>query len=215
MRSDDPVVGERPLPHPLTSLLPLVAVLGLSFVFHDALRESALIIALTGGILASLLIHWRFIGGMREPVASGALGALIAIANTAAVVGFGGVAKLAPAFQQAVDVVPQRPGSPLVGAAIAVTLIAGLTGSASGGQVIALPLLAPHYLALGVSPDALHRVVSLSSGALDSLPHNGYVVTTIRAICRETYQGAYPAVAALTVIVPVIGTALAVLLFSL
>lgn len=214
-RDDDPVVEDRPLPHPATSLLPLVAVLGISFAFHDSLKESALIIALTGGIIVSLLIHRRFIQGLREPVASGALGALVAIANTAAVVGFGGVAKLAPAFQQAVDLITQVPGPPLVGAAIAVTLIAGLTGSASGGQVIALPILAPHYLALGVSPEALHRVVAIASGGLDSLPHNGYVVTTIRAICRETYQGAYPAVGVLTVIVPLLGTALAALLFSL
>ncbi|MGH8251884.1 MAG: GntP family permease [Steroidobacteraceae bacterium] len=214
-RSDDPKVDSRALPHPFTSLLPLVAVLGLSFAFHDSLKESALIIALIGGIVVSLLIHRRYMAGMREPVASGALGALIAIANTAAVVGFGGVARLAPAFQQAVDLITQVPGPPLVGAAIAVTLIAGLTGSASGGQAIALPIVAPHYLALGVGPEALHRVVALSSGALDSLPHNGYVVTTIRAICRETYQEAYPAVAALTVIVPALGAALAVLLFSL
>lgn len=214
-RADDPEVDNRPLPHPVTGLLPLIAVLGLSFAFHESLKESALIIALSGGIIVSLLVHRRFITGLREPVASGALGALIAIANTAAVVGFGGVAKLAPAFQLAVDLITQVPGPPLVGAAIAVTLIAGLTGSASGGQVIALPILAPHYLALGVSPDALHRVVAIASGGLDSLPHNGYVVTTIRAICRETYQGAYPAVTALTVIVPIVGTALAVLLFSL
>jgi len=157
----------------------------------------------------------RFLPGLHEPIASGALGALIAIANTSAVVGFGGVARLSPAFQQAVEFITQIPGSPLVGAAIAVSVIAGLAGSASGGQAIALPILAPHYLALGVSPDALHRVVAISSGGLDSLPHNGYVVTTIRAICRETYQGAYPAMGALTVIVPILGTALAVLLFSL
>jgi H+/gluconate symporter-like permease len=214
-RADDPVVDDRALPHPATSLVPLLAVLGLSFALHDTLKESALIVALAGGVLASLVVHWRHFAGLREPVASGALGALIAIANTAAVVGFGGVARLAPAFQQAVDVITQIPGPPLVGAAIAVTLIAGLTGSASGGQSIALPILAPHYLALGVNPEALHRVVALSSGALDSLPHNGYVVTTIRAICRETYRDAYPAMWALTVTIPALGTALAVLLFSL
>lgn len=214
-RADDPLAGRRELPHPATSLLPLATVLGLSFSLHGALAESALIVALSGGILVSLAIHRRHFAGLREPVAAGALGALVAIANTAAVVGFGGVAKLAPAFQVAVDFITHLPGPPLVGAAIAVTLIAGLTGSASGGQVIALPILAPHFLAQGVAPDALHRVVALSSGALDSLPHNGYVVTTIRAICRETYRDAYPAVAALTVIVPAIGTAVAVLLFSL
>ena len=103
----------------------------------------------------------------------------------------------------------------LIGAAIAVSVIAGLTGSASGGQTIALPLIAPHYIDQGVDPESLHRVVAIASGGLDSLPHNGYVVTTIRAICRESYSAAYPAVGALTVIVPILGTALAVALFSL
>ncbi len=106
------------------------------------------------------------------------------------------------------------PGEPLIGAAIAVSVIAGLTGSASGGQSIALPLIAPHYIDLGVEPESLHRVVSISSGALDSLPHNGYVVTTLRGICKETYAAAYPAVGALTVIVPALGTALAIALLS-
>jgi H+/gluconate symporter-like permease len=213
-RVEDPREIERDLPSPATGVLPLVVVLVLSFVLHDSLKESALIVALSGGILASLVLHRRFIAGVHEPITSGALGALIAIANTAAVVGFGGVAQLTPAFQVAVEAVTQIPGSPLIGAAIAVTLIAGLAGSASGGQAIALPILAPHYLAEGVDPEALHRVVAISSGGLDSLPHNGYVVTTIRSICRESYVGAYPAMGALTVIVPVLGAVLAVLLFS-
>ena len=90
-----------------------------------------------------------------------------------------------------------------------------MTGSSSGGQAIALPLLAPHYMDMGVNPEALHRVVSISSGALDSLPHNGYVVTTIRSICNETHEAAYGAVGALTVIVPLIGVIIAIVLFSL
>ncbi|MFP3440675.1 GntP family permease, partial [Pantoea sp. SIMBA_133] len=118
-------------------------------------------------------------------------------------------------FETAVDFMTGIPGSPLIGGAIAVSVIAGLTGSASGGQVIALPILAPHYIDAGVNPEALHRTIAISSGALDSLPHNGYVVTTIRAICGESHQDAYGAVGALTVIVPLIGLALAILLFSL
>lgn len=90
-----------------------------------------------------------------------------------------------------------------------------MTGSASGGQVIALPLIAPHYMDMGVNPEALHRVAAISSGALDSLPHNGYVVTTVRSICGETHQDAYGAVGIVTVIVPLLGLALAILLFSL
>lgn len=214
-RTDDPVVEERERPSVWRGVLPLLAVLVVSFVWHDALRESALIVALGAGVLAALVLNARFVRGRVAGAATaGALGALIAIANTAAVVGFGGVARLTDGFQSAVAFMTSLPGDPLVGAAVAVSVIAGLTGSASGGQSIALPLVAPHYLDQGVDPEALHRVVAIASGGLDSLPHNGYVVTTVRAICRESFAAAYPAVGALTVVVPVLGTALAVLLLS-
>ena len=76
-------------------------------------------------------------------------------------------------------------------------------------------LLGPFYLEQGVNPEQLHRIVSISSGAIDTLPHNGYIVTTIRAICGETHQQAYGPVAALTVVIPLVGLMLAVGLFSL
>ncbi len=129
--------------------------------------------------------------------------------------GFGAVAKNTEAFQLAVEMMTQMPGNELLGAAVAVSVIAGLTGSASGGQAIALPLVAPHYIDAGVNPEQLHRVVAISSGALDTLPHNGYVVTTIRAICKETHQRAYWSMAALTAVVPLVGVALALTLFIL
>jgi H+/gluconate symporter-like permease len=214
-RADDPVEGTRKLPGPFVSLLPLIAVLGVSFVLHDRFKQSALLVALTVGVLACGLFNRRYFRSAGDAVAQGALGALIAIGNTCAVVGFGGVAKATPAFQSAVDLITSIPGSPLLGAAIAVSVIAGMTGSASGGQGIALPILAPMYLARGVDPEALHRVVAIASGSLDSLPHNGYVVTTIRAISGETHKAAYGAVAATTVIVPTLGVLLAIALFSL
>ncbi|WP_349409755.1 GntP family permease [Pseudalkalibacillus sp. SCS-8] len=213
-REDDPKVAEKELPHPVAGMLPLVVVLIISYLFHDSLEQSALIVALLGGVVAAFLLNRKYFTDFWEAVSAGTLGALIAIGNTAAVVGFGGVAKVVPAFDTAVEAMTNIPGSPLIGGAIAVSVIAGMTGSASGGQAIALPILAPHYIDAGVNAEALHRTVAISSGALDSLPHNGYVVTTIRAICGETHQAAYGAVGALTVIVPLLGLALAVILFS-
>ena len=214
-RGNDPEPHDRNLPAVWRGLLPLVVVLGASWLLHGRLAQSALIVALGAGVLSALALNFRYAQRIGAAAAAGALGALVAIANTSAVVGFGGVAKLTAGFQAAVEAMTSLPGSPLIGAAIAVSVIAGLTGSASGGQTIALPLIAPHYLDQGVDPEALHRVVAISSGGLDSLPHNGYVVTTIRAICGESYAGAYPSLAALTIIVPVLGTILAVVLFSL
>jgi H+/gluconate symporter-like permease len=164
--------------------------------------------------LSLLIINYRYFINIGQAINVGTTGALVAIGNTAAVVGFGSIAKSTDAFQTAVELMTQIPGNELIGAAIAISVIAGMTGSASGGQAIVLPLIAPHYLDRGVNPEELHRIVAISSGALDSLPHNGYVVTTIRAICHETHQRAYWAVGALTVVVPLLGLALAVALFS-
>ena len=214
-RPEDPEIPERDYPHPITGIIPLLVVLILSFWLHESLQQLALIVALGGGVLTIMVINHKYFHNMQRAISAGTTGALVAIGNTAAVVGFGTIAKSTDAFQGAVEVMTQIPGNELIGAAIAVSVIAGLTGSASGGQAIALPLVGPHYMDQGVDPEELHRIVSISSGALDSLPHNGYVVTTIRAICNETHQRAYWAVGALTVVIPLIGLALAITLFSI
>lgn len=215
IRPDDPQEVEQKLPNPLLSLLPLLTVLVLAFIFHFSFDTSALIIALAGGIIVTWLVNHKYMSGFWNAASEGTTGALLAIANTAAVVGFGSIAQTTDAFHNAVDVMTSVPGDPLVGASVAVLVIVALTGSASGGQTIALPLIAPDYIDQGVDPDALHRIAALSSGSLDSLPHGGYTVTTIRIICGETHKTAYPAVFALTVVVPLFGTALAIALFSL
>lgn len=79
---------------------------------------------------------------------------------------------------------------------------------------MAIPAIAPIYVAQGVIPEAIHRVASIASGALDSLPHNGYVVTTLN-ICGLSHKEGYFPVFMLTVVLPSIGTALAILLFTI
>ncbi|MBY6064925.1 GntP family permease [Pseudidiomarina sediminum] len=214
-REGDPELVERELPSPLSGLVPLIVVLTLSFLFHEDLKQNALIIALSGGVLAIAIINFKHFQNVSKAISEASTGALIAIGNTSAVVGFGSIAKITPAFSEAVTLMTNLPGNELLGAAVAVSVIAGLTGSASGGQAIALPEIGPHYMEQGVNADQLHRIVAISSGALDSLPHNGYVVTTIRAICNETHQAAYWPVAAVTVVVPFIGLAVAISLFNL
>jgi H+/gluconate symporter-like permease len=214
-RDSDPPVNNRKLPSPYISLIPLLVVLLGCFWLHQRLAQSALIIALLGGVLATVLLHRNSFLHFGKAVTEGITGSLIAIANTAAVVGFGGVVKKTPAFAAAVEQMINIPGNPLVGSAIAVCVIAGITGSSSGGQAIALPLLASHYLSMGVNPEALHRVAAISSGSLDHLPHGGYAVTTIRAIAGETHQQAYLPFGAVTVVVAALGMILAITLFTI
>lgn len=114
-RETDPVAEKKELPHPVMGVLPLAVVLVIAFIFHDSLAQSALIIALLGGVIATYLLNRKYFRNFWNAVSEGTLGALIAIGNTAAVVGFGGVAKAVPAFQTAVDFMTDIPGSPLIG----------------------------------------------------------------------------------------------------
>ncbi|MBK5242166.1 GntP family permease [Clostridium sp.] len=138
-----------------------------------------------------------------------------AIANTCAVVGFGAVVKATLAFPVVVNAMVNMPGPVYASAAIGTTVIAGMTGSASGGLGIAVPILGPVFIAKGAAAAALHRVMTISSSALDSLPHNGYIVTVTNGLCNESHKNAYVPIFWLTVVIPSIGTVIAVMLFSL
>lgn len=214
-RSSEVLENSEPLPHPITAFVPLLMVLVTSFFTHKSLHENALIVALLVGCSTLAIINIKYIHDASKIVSDGALGALLAIGNTSAVVGFGTVVKLSPAFAVIVGAVTSVDGASLAIAALSITAVAGITGSASGGQAIVLPELAPHFLERGMAPENLHRITAIASGALDSMPHNGYVVTTIRVICKETHKTAYLPMAALTVVIPGLATCLAVFLMGL
>ncbi len=218
IREEDTLFAQQDkegLPHPLISIFPLLVVFLTSVFAHDALNENALSVALFAGCATLGIIGFQRIRSANAILDQSAYGALMAIGNTSAVVGFGAVVMLSPAFEQIVAVLTNMEGNQLIGAALAITTVAGITGSSSGGQTVALPVLAPHYLDAGVSAEHLHRISTISSGMLDTLPHSGYVVTTIREICKETHKSAYLPLGALTVIIPMFGLILAIILIQL
>lgn len=168
------------------------------------------------GVMAGVCLMRRQLADVWQCFGDGFINGLLAVGSTSAVVGFGSAVKDLPAFQTVVSWVTHLPfENPLISAAIAVAVIAGIAGSASGGQGIALPILKPIYVdELNVAPRALHRVVSIASGSLDSLPANGYLVMLIRNICGETHARSYGPIFVTTVLLPAAGTALAIALFK-
>jgi H+/gluconate symporter-like permease len=168
------------------------------------------------GVLTGLVSLRGHLSGPWTCLGEGFVNGLLAIGSTCAVVGFGAAMKELPAFKLIIQLVTNLPGDPLIGAAIGIAIIAAIAGSASGGQGIAWPIIKPIYVdQLGVAPRALHRVVAISSGTLDSLPANGYLVMLIRNICGETHERAYFPIFVTTVLIPMLGTAVAITLFKL
>ncbi|WP_101845480.1 GntP family permease [Halobacillus sp. Marseille-P3879] len=204
------------LPNVIISVLPLVSVIVLLNIIGQFMNPTtALLIALTVGIILASTTMKAFLTEFWGAMAKGTQNALIALANTCAVVGFGSVAAKISAFDSLVEGLVNMPGPPLLGLAIGVTVVCGITGSASGGLGIALPILSPIYMAQGLDPGSMHRISALASGGIDSLPHNGYVVTTVRAICGETHKRAYKPIFMLSVVIPLTAMFLAVILYSI
>ena len=155
----------------------------------------ALISAIFAAIVLHLFLYRKQLKDAVRSVNEGTMGSLLPIFNTASEVGYGAViASLSSFIIIKESVLGLAPQYPLVSEAISINILAGVTGSASGGLSIALEALAENYLQLaasaGISPDLLHRVASMASGGFDTLPHNGAVITLL-TICGLTHRQSY------------------------
>ena len=157
--------------------------------------------ALLLGIATVFLFAWRpvlakFADGSKAAVA----GALLASLNTASEYGFGGVIALLPGFA-AVSAALRSIPNPLVNEAVTVTVLAGITGSASGGMSIALAAMSQEFIAAAkaanIPLEVFHRIAAMASGGMDTLPHNGAVITLL-AVTGLTHRQAYKDVFVIT-----------------
>ncbi|WZB63342.1 GntP family permease [Achromobacter xylosoxidans] len=159
--------------------------------------------ALLLGILLVLLtafrrVYERFAAGTKTAVS----GALLATLNTASEYGFGGVIAALPGFIVVSDALKSIP-NPLVNAAVSVSTLAGITGSASGGMSIALAAMSDTFIQaaqhMQIPLEVLHRVVAMASGGMDTLPHNGAVITLL-AVTGLSHRESYRDIFAVTLI---------------
>lgn len=170
----------------------------------------SVIVALAVAIIVLIALNLRRLTEMRETVDSGVTASVLPLLSVASLVGFGAVVAALPAFAAVRAWVLSIEGGPLVSLAIATNVLASLTGSASGGLTIALDTLGETYLRLaekqGIDPALLHRVAVIGAGTLDSLPHNGAVVTLL-AVCGCTHKESYFDI----VVVAIVGAILALI----
>ncbi|MFO0109627.1 MAG: GntP family permease [Alphaproteobacteria bacterium] len=164
--------------------------------------------ALLVAILVLVALNFKRFPALRDSIDAGATASVLPVLSVASLVGFGAVVAAMPAFSMVRDWVLGIGGGPLVSLAVATNILAALTGSASGGMTIALQSLGPTFMeiaaATGLDPSLMHRVAVVASGTLDSLPHNGAVVTML-AICGCSHKEGYLDI----VMVAIIGALLA------
>ncbi|HQQ69355.1 MAG TPA: GntP family permease, partial [Alicycliphilus sp.] len=220
----------RQLPSPLLALTPLlvvgvanfwftqkipqwygqlysVSLPGLAAPLETKIAGLTAVWAVEGALLLGILVvlataftavKQRFAEGSKAAVG----GAMLASMNTASEYGFGGVIAALPGFLLIRDALHSIP-DPLLNAAISVSTLAGITGSASGGMSIALAGMSESLMAAAnaanIPLEVLHRVVAMASGGMDTLPHNGAVITLL-AVTGLTHRQAYGDIFAITII---------------
>jgi H+/gluconate symporter-like permease len=177
----------------------------------------AVVTALACAIVMVLIVSYHRLPTIRETIDAGANASVLPAVSVASLVGFGAVVAAVPAFAIVRDAVLGIEGGPLVSLAIATNVLAALTGSASGGLTIALDALASTYMEraseIGLAPALLHRVAVIGAGTLDSLPHNGAVVTLL-AVCGSTHRESYRDIVIVGIIGPIIALVAIIMLGS-
>jgi H+/gluconate symporter-like permease len=179
----------------------------------------AIVSALVISIAGLIALNWKRLAALTQTLDAGANASVLPIFNTASLVGFGSVVASLAAFETIRSGVLGLGGAnPLISLAVSVNVLAGITGSASGGMSIALETLGSQYLEMArqadISPDLMHRITSVATGGLDSLPHNGAIITLL-AICGLTHRESYKDIFVVAVLGPIAALAILILLGTL
>lgn len=217
------------LPNWVLSFIPPVTIIVLYNVINRKIFTDpttgttySLVVGLLVGILLSLILFFKRLGSFTnfiETINGGAHGSMAAILNTAAGVGFGAVVQAVPGFKTLAGVMTGATGMPpLLAEAIGINVLAGATGSSSGGLSIGLSALQEQLMAAsaasGISPEAFHRVASIAAGGLDSLPQCGAVITLL-AVCGLTNKDSYADIGMCCCVFPIFACIVAIILGSI
>ncbi len=229
--TNEPVLHEDfRLPSVGAALLPIVVVVLANFVFTKFLIPGwdtaylsegrfggtsigsltgiwSMIMSLVAAILTVVAVNFSKFVDVNRTLTQGALGSMLPTFNTGSEVGYGGTIASLAAFVVVKDaVINVAPGHPMISEVLAVNVLAGITGSASGGLTIALEALGDTYYQLalqnGINPEWMHRLASMASGGFDSLPHNGAVITLL-TICGLSHKQSYKDIAMVSLAIPV------------
>ena len=226
------------LPNFWISMLPIIVVLVMSFILSKYIFPNvnldylskyetsaskvignwSLIISLATSIIVAFTFNYKRMENPLETLTKGVNGSFLAVMNTASEVGYGNVIAGLAAFAIVKSALLGFSSNPLISEAVSVSSLAGITGSASGGLSIALGAFVEVYLkeaqALGISPEVLHRISAIACGGLDTLPHNGAVVTLL-GVTGMTHKESYIDIGMCTAIIPTLAVLACIILGSI
>lgn len=174
--------------------LPLLKCLLPSIVLFIVLNivKAPAVVALLAGTVTSYVIfnpkkQLKFVKSASMVAVTNANQALVALASAA---GFGGVVASVSGFSYILGALDNLPGPATLQVIVSVNVAAGFAASSSTGLKLALDMLGDKFMGFGIPLPALHRLTSISSIGLDTLPHSS-ALANMFYMTKLSYKDAY------------------------
>lgn len=176
-------------PNVIQSITPLVLLI-LIIIVGSALKiPNIILIALIATIIMEAIIFNKYIKSHIKVLNSGVVESVLPIISTASTIAFGNIITKSPAFSSIVNMIIKMPGNPIISLSVVTSAFSAITGSASGATGIVTPIFSKIYVEKGVSPEIIHRIISISSGVFAPAPHSGVVITMLALTGLNNKEG--------------------------
>lgn len=186
------------LPNLFVSLLPLIVLIGMILGGSAAGIKNIVYIAMVCGVIVSVVVFYKNLDNVRDVLGKGAVAGVGPAVFTSAAVGVGTVAAASVGFSVIYEAIFNMPGGTYVSAATMAAALGGIMGSGSGAVgIIAQNFLDP-YLATGVDPAALAKIIATAATIGGALPNSGAMFGMLAAMGLN-HRNSYKHIAAISI----------------
>lgn len=171
------------LPSIVASVAPLLTLIVIILVGSAMKVSNIVYLAMAVAIVLSAIVFNKNVDGQhRQVVGEGAKDSLGPTLFTAAGVGIGSVIAVSSGFTVIQDAIFNMPGGPFVSAAALTYALGGIVGSGTGALGIVVGNFIQPYLATGVSPAALYKIITIAATTGGALPNSGAMFGMLNAM---------------------------------
>lgn len=190
-------------PNLIAALLPLVVLIVLFNFFGVSIFAATMIAWLLS--VALLFKHINGKTGFLWCCSEGVKSAFGPVSSVGAIVGFTSVVQTLPSFQKLLDSIFELNIPAVIILIIAISLVAGLTGSSSSAIRIGIPLIADRCRAAGLTDALIHRVSCYACSTIDTLPWSTAIIINLGIADLKMKEG-YPPMFVATCLATFCGT---------
>lgn len=188
----------KPLPNLFLSLLPLILMIGIILVGSALGVANIVYVGMVVAVVVAAIIYNKYIPNQRDVLGDGAKNSLGPALFTSAAVGVGTVAAASIGFTVIQEAIFNMPGGTYVSAATLSAVLGGVMGSGSGAVGIIGQNFIDPYLATGVDPAALAKIIATSATIGGALPNSGAMFGMLAAMGLN-HRNSYKHIAAISI----------------